>query len=444
MLSCNFKLLGRQVSIFILLSLLSSTVFAQAYTSKTSYTILGIVKSSSDSTGISTAHIFIPNKVIGTVTNSAGEFELKIPSDISPVELSFSAIGYKLNTILVNTDTIITIFLDESIYQLNEIIITGNKFDSASYIFDTAIDRIKFNYPRKPHLMEGFYREISMKDTIVGRLIEAAVLVQESGYTKEFFKGKALEETKNRIKVVELRKSDDFMEYDLMGKIYKLLLGEKNELYMTLRKNYVRAFDTNVEQYMLSYENLKKYDMHYIGQGFWGNEIVYILSLSIPQVFRVEKIRFYINKTDFAFVKIEKTGVPGKNWEGSGVNLIEGKYFDKAEVTYRKITNRYFPTFIQSIQSAYGASSTATLEDKEVKQFTNSVLLLINIYEDDFSKIKWKEVESQNEDLYTKDTPYNESFWNNFNTVKNNPLKRVPNELEKEKSLEDQFKRKKN
>ncbi len=51
------------------------------------------------------------------------------------------------------------------------------------------------------------------------------------------------------------------------------------------------------------------------------------------------------------------------------------------------------------------------------------------------------DAEDRDADLYKLNLPYNEEFWKNYNTVKLNPLKRTPTELEKNKSLEEQFKR---
>jgi hypothetical protein len=429
--------------IFVIFAFSGYPVKAQVDTLTTTCRISGTVKSGSDSVVVPYATIYLSGKFTGTVANSDGQFELKVNTrNDATIEIFLSALGYKAKTVTCgNTNTELgDIFLEETTYELSEVVIESNRFDSASYIFDNAIKFIRFNYPTKPHLMEGFFRELSMKDTMYTRLIEAAVIVQETGYQKEYLKGESLEETKSRLKVIELRKSDDFREYDLLSKAFTLLLGERNELYMILRNNYVRLFGTKYKDHLLSLDNIKRFEPEYLGRSEWAGQPIYIVSLTIPQAFRNEVLKFFIVQSDFAIIKIEHIGLPGVTWRGESSSLIEGKYFDKREITYRKVANRYYPIFIHTIWSAYGASSTVQSDGKTLKQYTDALFLLTNVYEDDYSRIKWKNAEKQDRDLYKNNTPYNEKFWENYNTVKLNPLKREVVDLEKEKTLKEQYK----
>ncbi len=438
--SVLFKKQADKFSLLLIFLLSLTNAKGQHVDENETFSVSGTVKSSADSTGIPFAHVFLAEEIIGTVANSEGEFELKIPIDGKPHKLSFSAIGYKGNGLIASKDTVIIFFMDEVVQLLHEVVVTSNKLDSASYIFETAVSRINFNYPRKAHLMEGFYRELSYKDTVFTRLIEAAVAIQEDGYQKDYFKNRSLEETKSRAKIIELRKSDDFREQGLADRLMVRMLGERNELYKLLRNNYVRTFETKAKKYIMSIDLLRKSGMHYVGQTEFGGEPVYIIDVVIPQATTKVEIRFYINKKDFAFLKIERTAVPSITWKGDSTSLIEGKYYYKMEITYRKWNDKYYVFFIQTNGSDYDASYTAKLGDKTVKQFKNQIFLLTNIYEDDYSKIKRRKAEEQNKDIYKKDMQYNPVFWDNYNTVKINPLKRLPTELQKEKSLEEQFK----
>jgi len=430
-------LYGKIISYTSFFLFLINSVYAQDET----LTISGVIKSSSDSVGIAYAHVYVPENFVGTVANELGQFELKVPIVVSQIQVS--SVGYKTLSINLNKESLsqFQIYLDEAIYQLNEVVVSANNFDSALYFFDRAFQSIKLNYPSKPHLMEGFFRELSLKDTLYTRLIEASVLVQEEGYNKQYFKHRTLEETKSRVRVTELRKSDDFREYDWFNKALTFFFGQRNELYMLLRNNYVRLFDTKVRDYLMSYNNLKVVDWEYVGKSEWEGKIVYIISATIPQVFRKEKITFYINQKDYAFVKIEHTGLPDATWKGDKSLLINNKYFDYREVNYRKVTNKYYPTFIHTIWSAYGATSTIQMDGKGVRQYVDVLYLLTNVYEDDYSKIKWRKADKQNSDLYEMKSTYNEQFWQNYNTVKLNPLKRNVAELEKQNSLSEQFKK---
>lgn len=435
-----------RVGIINCICLSISSINAQIEIAPEIFTITGTVKSNTDSLGIPYAHVYLLGKVTGTVTNSEGQFELKVPKELSSVEICFSSLGFSSKSLIIDNrmDWKHDIYLDETTYQLDEVVVKANVFDSASYILNTAIRFIKFNYPSKSHLLEGFFRELSLKDTTYTRLIEAAVRVQEVGYGKKYYKDDS--GISSRVKVIELRKSDDFREYDLLSRVSVLMFGERNELYMILSKNYVRMLDQKMEHQIFSHEHLSQLDKTYEGIDSWNGERAYVISLtthSDSKFFRHEKIRLFINKSDFAIVRIEHLGIPNpmrneikKQW------LIEGEYFNKMEATYRKINGKYIPVFIHSIHSAYDVRLISELSEKTQLQYNDVLFLLTNIYEDEYSKIRWRQAEVQDKDLYKNDAPYHEAFWKTYNTVKLNPLKRNTKDLEKEMPLNEQYKKK--
>lgn len=447
MILISFKNDGLRPSFLFTIVLLvqSITVFCQDNGQNQSIHYSGIVRDSLSNEPIEYVHIYLPGTSIGTVTNNQGEFLLIIPQSLTGSTVSFSYLGYKSKIARpVDIPSFSNlILLSPSSIELDEVTITAAGFDSASFILETAIKFIKFNYPSKPHLMEGFFRELSLKDTTYTRLIEAAVRIQEVGYNKNTYDDGSLEMTRNRVKVIELRKSDDFRETDLLSKALNLLFGDRNELYMILNKNFVRVLGKK-SNHSLSEENIKRFDLEYMGRTEWEGETVYVLSLKDfnNKSFQWTEFAFYIKKSDNAIVKIDykSSANPARkdiqsNW------LIDGKYFSTSQIAYRKINSKYYPVFIQARHSPAGASSVVKEDGKALKQYADIQFLLTNVYEDNYSKIKWKNAEDRDKDLYENDTPYNEEFWKNYNTVKLNPLKRNPRELEKKRPLNDQFKK---
>lgn len=445
MLHFNFNNDGSYPSLLfvILFFLRSSTLIGQNPENSLIVPFSGVVKDSENKQPIEYAHVYIQGSTIGTVTNSLGEFIIKVPAEFSANEILFSIIGYKSKSARLTSGSnfLNETFLTPSRYELNEITVSANRFDSASYILHEATRFIKFNYPRKPHLMEGFFRELSLKDTIYTRLIEAAVRVQEVGYSKNTYDNNSLEMTKNRVKVIELRKSDDFRDRDLLTSALNLLFGDRNELYMILNANYVRVLGKK-SHHFLSEKNIKQLDIEYSGRTEWEGQTVFIISLKNlnEQNFQWTEFNFYVNKSDFAIVKIEHRSIanPARKDIKSGW-LIDGKYFATSETSYRKIGNKYFPVFIHAKHSPSDASAFVEEDGKTVKQYIDIQFLMTNVYEDDYSRIRWRDAEDRNKDLYESETPYNKEFWNSYNTVKLNPLKRDPKELEKNRSLKEQF-----
>lgn len=443
----SFKNDGRSPSFLFtsVLLLYSLSALCQVNGQGQSIHYSGIVKDSLTNEPIEFVHVYLPGTSIGTVTNNQGEFLLIIPEGLTENTVSFSYLGYKSKNAKPesNSNALNVILLTQSAIELNEVIVTATGFDSALYILDTAIKFIKFNYPAKPHLMEGFFRELSLKDTSYTRLIEAAVRIQEVGYNKTTYDNGSLEMTRNRVKVIELRKSDDFRDTDLLSKALNLLFGDRNELYMILNKNFVRVLGKK-SNHSLSEENIKHFDLEYTGRTEWEGEPVYILSLKDfdKRNFQWTEYIFYIKKTDHAIVRIDhKSSANPARKDIQSKWLIDGKYFSTSQIAYRKINSKYFPVFIQARHSPAGASSVVKEDGKELKQYADIQFLLTNVYEDNYSKIKWKNAEDRDKDLYENDTPYNEEFWKNYNTVKINPLKRNPTELEKKQPLNNQFKK---
>lgn len=418
---------------------------SQAIDKKSYLTFQGIVLSEKDSFSVESAHIYIRDTSIGTITNSTGEFELKIPVELTQSEIIISSIGYKTEVLSINTlKADKTIVLLEPLYHLlEEVVVSSSRMDSSRYLLEQAINAIRFNYPRKNHLLEGFYRSASMLDTSYVRLIEAAIRVQEVGYQKKTWEEESLTMVKNRVKILEIRKSDDLRDKDFLTKALLLVFGERNDLYQVFGSNYIRILG-RPSNHVMSSTNLEKYESEYISEVEWDGAKAHMISISNkqPKHFQWDEIIFIINKSDNAIVRIEvNRGANPNRKDIPPASLIEGKYFFKSDITYRKIDYKYYPVLIHTVSSDYDASNTVKIDGKVLKQSADQIFLLTNVISEDFSKIKWKEAEDRDKDLYKIDLPYNQQFWENYNTVKLNPLKRIPKELEKDIPLIEQFKK---
>lgn len=403
----------------------------------------GTIKSASDSSSVEYADIYLSGKTIGTISNSGGEFEIKIPDSLAIDDLLISSVGYKTKSIALKKKSLGTIYLEPQTMILKEVVVTANRVDSSFNILKLATQFIKYNYPRKNHLIEGFFRATSIRDTICTRLIEAAIRVQEGNYTKDAWDDENLEMVKNRVKVVEIRKSDDKRKTDFFLKALTMLLGERNDLYQTLGSNYVRLIGKK-GNHIMSMNNLAKYNSELLGKIELDGNTVYVITFTDHRDthFQWSEINLFVNVSDFAIVRVELQTMYNPNRkEIAEDRMIESKYIFKSEVSYRKINHKYYPVYIHSIGPDGNASHTVELGEKKQTQFAEKLFLLTNVYENDFSKIKWKDAEKRDKDLYGKDDPYNEKFWENYNMVKLNPLKRSTKELEKNSTLTQQFKK---
>lgn len=105
-------------SFFLLLA--SWSVFAQQQV------VRGVVKDTRTGQPLAGASIYLRGSLnIGTVSDENGAFELQLPSSEGTLVVSF--IGYKEKTITVSTatGTTLTVFMDEDIARLGEVVVSG-------------------------------------------------------------------------------------------------------------------------------------------------------------------------------------------------------------------------------------------------------------------------------------------------------------------------------
>jgi hypothetical protein len=122
------------------------------------------------------SNIFINNKSIGTISNSAGRFEIKVTPSNNSDTLGISHIGYEIVRIplsALDTSTLLIRLSAERI-QIKEIVV---KPLDPIYILTKALESIPANYDRKPALYMGFFRESTQQDNKNISLSEAIISV---------------------------------------------------------------------------------------------------------------------------------------------------------------------------------------------------------------------------------------------------------------------------
>jgi len=379
-----------------------------------------------DSQPVKFANITVKNRPIGTVSNEVGMFEFHIPDTLKNDTLLISCIGFfNLEKIIGKISADDSIFeMRERSVQLNEIVVLP-KDKTAKEIISFAIDNFKQNYNKKQYYLEGFYREISQIDIKAKRIIEAAIHIQEYGIKKN--------NDKDKIKVFQLRKSDDQNEYNWWTrKMIKYLFGEQNSLYTTYN-----AFDIvnkiNIKQ------KYKHIDFEYEEPSFIDSFLVYKIKFSF-YTHNGNKLHYgyiYINVEDYAILKVEKYSKPTTSFLepllAPGYN-----YIDKIVRIYKKYDSKYYLSMIYT----YGLNYEGEVIEKNKTPKKETYLLINKIITDkhDYEKIRKKDMEQKNIRLYDEDFEYHPDFWKNYNILLTNPIQqKVKKDLEKEKKLETQF-----
>jgi len=412
-------------------------------------TIEGQVIDSLSLKPVAFAHLYIVDKNYGTVTNEDGRFKLSLEEQHNNDQLTISCIGYNTRRYavkdLLNSES--TIRLSAAMQLLPEVIVDASKADTLKDYLSSVIKKIKTNYPKHKYILDAFYRELSVNDTTYTRLLEAAISIGDNGYSPHDFDKEDLTVTKTRIKVHEVRKSDDMRTYTFFGKVLEFIFGKENNLYKVLVNDFIRYIGRDANHF-LSAAMLEKYE--YELKGIYnspsGRTIVIGLSDQHIKSFFYREVTIYINEKDNAIVKIENVLKPSEADGKDNKNYaFRGEFFAKSEVAYSFYKGKYYLQYIDAwYYSAGGATPVLDKEgsDKKALQFDHLSLMVNAVYnkEDDFKKIKQRESVQKDVDLYSENHPYNPEFWKYYNVLLLNPINdNAKKDLEKQRKLEDQF-----
>lgn len=181
------------------------------------------------------ATLRISNSNISTVTNSKGDFRLKIPQELATENLNVQYLGYQHFTIAISElkKSGNRIRLQMHITELAEVGVSFPK--SAKELMRTALNRRSENYSNSQVLMTAFYRETIKKRRRNASLSEAVVKIYKESYNNTL---------RDKAQLIKARKSTDYSRLDTIA--LKLQGGPFNNLYTDIVK-YPEYMFTNDE-----------------------------------------------------------------------------------------------------------------------------------------------------------------------------------------------------
>ncbi|GLU45540.1 hypothetical protein Musp01_31640 [Muricauda sp. NBRC 101325] len=181
---------------------------------------------------------------ISTISNTEGNFSLKIPKNINSANVIVSFLGYK--TISVPIASMKAegnkLALTVSVTQLSEININAPK--DAKALVKVTMAKRDDNYFNDPSLMTAFYRETIKKRRKNVSLAEAVVNIYKTPYTS----------TKDdAVELYKARKSTDYTKLDTVA--LKLQGGPYNTLYVDIMKypEYIFSSET-IDDYKFTFD----------------------------------------------------------------------------------------------------------------------------------------------------------------------------------------------
>src|SRR6188472_929061 len=168
-----------------ILLLFTFVLTINSYAQETFTSIKGKLLDETSKQPIPYASIYIKGKAIGTTTNEEGRFLFHVPSGFANDTLIISVIGYDhfKSTVRGMTEKENVIALKQSVTLLNAVTISASKKElTGKDIVKKAVARIPENYPMKPFVIEGFFRDLQRENDKAVELLEAALRFQYKDY----------------------------------------------------------------------------------------------------------------------------------------------------------------------------------------------------------------------------------------------------------------------
>ena len=204
------------------------------------------------------ATLALENTNVSTISNTEGEFALKIPTTVTEGTVLVSFLGYGSKSIplaQLKSDGN-KIGLNVSITKLSEVNIKVPK--NAEELVRETLKSKGENYFDDPTLMTAFYRETIKKRRRNVSLSEAVVNIYKTPYNTT---------KRDAVQLFKARKSTDYNRLDTLA--LKLQGGPFNALFIDVMK---------YPDYIFTNETISNYDFSFSGSTRVSDRLIYIVS----------------------------------------------------------------------------------------------------------------------------------------------------------------------
>ena len=239
--------------------LLGFSVFAPVLAQDTTFTeFKGEVRDAMTKDPVAFASLSLQGTNVASVTNSEGEFSLKVATDKMKAKVEISAIGYNKLIVTVSnfrpTNTIIEI--TPKTVELSDVNI--NRPKNAKSLVESVFENRRENYLNSQSQMTAFYRETIKKRRRNVSLAEAVVNIKKRPYSS------------NGRDLVDLFKARKLTDYDKLDTIaLKLQGGPFNALYADVIK---------YPEFFLTPESIPLYDFSFDESTRINDQLVYVVN----------------------------------------------------------------------------------------------------------------------------------------------------------------------
>lgn len=351
------------------------------------------------------ANVYVSETGLGTVTNSEGEFVLKVPSSLAGKKLAVTFIGYKNYTVALSEVKAEenTIYLEPSPVPIDEVIIrTGDPLK----LVQNAINNIKYNYLEKPEKEIGFYRETIKQNRNYIEVGEAVLDVYKASYSNDV--------DFDRVKIYKGRKSHDVKKMDTV--LFKFQGGPKTSVLLDMAKNPGN---------LLSNDMLEYYDFSIAGMININDRETYVIDFD-----QKDNVQYPLYKGKL-FLDVKTLAITGVEFKLSdkGIDLAGNELIRKKPasmdlvvdngnylVNYRESNGKWFLSYVRSEivfkckwdKKLFRSTYTTTFEMAVTDRQTDNV-----------NKIKYSEA-AKLTDVFASQVSHfsDDNFWGDYNYIK--------------------------
>lgn len=218
-----------------LLVLLSNPIFLSNAQENEKFVQLNVhVVDSKNNNALAYANVLLEGSNVATVTNSNGEFSLKVDESSLDNKITVSFIGYQSSTVILRSlvGKNVQVSLTPRSVQLPELSVISK---DAKQLIDAVFEKAAQNYGRDESHMTSFYRESVRKGKNYASLAEAVVDIYKQSYGNK---------REDLAQFYKLRKQTDYNKLDTLT--FKLMGGPFNSIFLDIMKYPDLIFTENM------------------------------------------------------------------------------------------------------------------------------------------------------------------------------------------------------
>ncbi|HKI88656.1 MAG TPA: STN and carboxypeptidase regulatory-like domain-containing protein [Draconibacterium sp.] len=351
------------------------------------------------------ASISLFNKPVGTISNSDGDFLLKIHPDNIFDTLIISCMGYA--QIITRANKILdedVIAMEPISIRIKEVKVTAT---TPEQLLNNIRENISKNYSENSKLMTAFYRETLKEDENYINIAEAVIQILKAPYVNSF--------RNDVVRMLKGRRSPDVQPFQWLN--FKLQGGP----FTITQLDVVKTMESFIDK---EYQGLYKYN---ISKVIWyNNNPVYVLQFHPVNnsLFPLFEGEMYVHRETFAIVHASF------GFNKAGLSQAQGILIKKKPSGVKvKPTYVHYEVNYQQFQGKwylYNARSSVKFKVRSKRDKINSEyhsvsdLLITDIQPTDMKRFARNEAFNQHDIFVEMINDYDPKFWENFNIIKPN------------------------